>query len=66
MSEDLTRIVIADIQISLLIMGAVFALISLDRKPKVLRRIAFSEALLSDFLLFSIGIGFAQSPKSIR
>lgn len=58
MSENLTRIVVADIQISLLIMGAVFALISLGRKPKVLRRIAFSEALLSYFLLFSIGIGF--------
>jgi uncharacterized protein DUF6790 len=55
---DLIRFLLANFTLTLLILGVIAAAISLARKPRPWHREEVVEALLSYFLLFSIGVSF--------
>ena len=55
---DLIRVLLANFTLTLLILGVIAAAIVLARKPRPWSREEVVEALLSYFLLFSIGVSF--------
>jgi hypothetical protein len=58
MIESLIRFVLSNFTLTFLVMGLIAAAIAYAAKPRPRRRAELIEALLSYFLLFSVGISF--------